>query len=143
MSAAELTALVCCDLGAIVRGRSLPADELHEHLQAGVSWVPANHALTPLGSLAEPNPFGSTGDLRLLPDIEHLLDGLDDRNAEIVMLHAESGYSDAEIAAMIGGSRSKVSMILTRAREKLRKMRRGSGLAGGPDANRRGGTGQL
>ncbi len=70
VSAAELTALVCCDLGAIVRGRSLPADELHEHLQAGVSWVPANHALTPLGSLAEPNPFGSTGDLRLLPDIE-------------------------------------------------------------------------
>ena len=68
MSAVELAALVCCDLGAIVRGRSLPAGELHEHLQAGVSWVPANHALTPLGSLAEPNPFGSTGDLRLLPD---------------------------------------------------------------------------
>jgi glutamine synthetase len=70
MSAAELAALVCCDLGAIVRGRSLPAGELHEHLRTGVSWVPANHALTPLGSLAEPNPFGSTGDLRLLPDIE-------------------------------------------------------------------------
>ena len=30
--------------------------------------MPANHALTPLGHLAEPNPFGSTGDLRLLPD---------------------------------------------------------------------------
>ena len=30
--------------------------------------MPANHSLTPLGSLAEPNPFGSTGDLRLLPD---------------------------------------------------------------------------
>jgi glutamine synthetase len=30
--------------------------------------VPANHALTPLGPVAEPNPFGSTGDLRLLPD---------------------------------------------------------------------------
>jgi glutamine synthetase len=70
VSGAELAALVCCDLGAIVRGRSLLASELHEHLQAGVSWVPANHALTPLGSLAEPNPFGPTGDLRLLPDIE-------------------------------------------------------------------------
>ncbi len=30
--------------------------------------MPANHALTPLGPLAEPSPFGSTGDLRLLPD---------------------------------------------------------------------------
>jgi glutamine synthetase len=64
----ELVSLVCCDLGAIVRGRSLPAAELDAHLAAGVGWVPANHALTPLGPLAEPNPFGSIGDLRLLPD---------------------------------------------------------------------------
>ena len=68
MSAAELVALVCCDLGAIVRGRSVPATELGEHLRTGVGWVPANHALTPLGPVAEANPFGSTGDLRLLPD---------------------------------------------------------------------------
>jgi glutamine synthetase len=64
----ELVALACCDLGGIVRGRSLFAGDLDEHLRAGVSWVPANHALTPLGPLAEPNPFGSTGDLRLVPD---------------------------------------------------------------------------
>jgi glutamine synthetase len=70
VSASELVALVCCDLGAIVRGRSVFADELDEHLRAGVGWVPANHALTPLGPVAEPNPFGSTGDLRLLPDAD-------------------------------------------------------------------------
>jgi glutamine synthetase len=64
--AGRLVALVCCDLGAIVRGRSLPSAAL-EHPQASVGWVPANHALTPIGTLAEPNPFGSTGDLRLLP----------------------------------------------------------------------------
>jgi glutamine synthetase len=64
----DLVALVCCDLGAIVRGRSLFASELDAHLRTGVGWVPANHALTPLGPLAEPNPYGSTGDLRLLPD---------------------------------------------------------------------------
>jgi glutamine synthetase len=68
-SATELVALVCCDLGAIVRGRALPAVDLDDHLAAGVGWVPANHSLTPLGPLAEPNPFGSVGDLRLLPDI--------------------------------------------------------------------------
>jgi glutamine synthetase len=68
VSAAELVALVCCDLGAIVRGRAVNARDLDEHLRAGVGWVPANHALTPLGPVAEPNPFGSTGDLRLLPD---------------------------------------------------------------------------
>lgn len=68
MSRLELVGLVCCDLGAIVRGRAVPAAELDAHLTAGVGWVPANHSLTPLGPLAEPNPFGSIGDLRLLPD---------------------------------------------------------------------------
>lgn len=68
MSSAELVTLACCDLGAIVRGRSVFVSELSDHLLAGVGWVPANHALTPLGPLAEPNPFGSTGDLRLLGD---------------------------------------------------------------------------
>ena len=68
MSPGDLAALVCCDLGAIVRGRSVLAEQLPETLAGGVGWVPANSALTPLGPLAEPNPFGSTGDLRLLPD---------------------------------------------------------------------------
>ena len=68
VSATDLVALVCCDLGAIVRGRSVFAEDLGERRDAGVSWVPANHALTPLGPIAEPNPFGSVGDLRLLPD---------------------------------------------------------------------------
>jgi glutamine synthetase len=70
VSANELVALVCCDLGAIVRGRSLPASELASHAHSGVGWVPANHALTPIGTLAEPNPFGSTGDLCLSPDLD-------------------------------------------------------------------------
>jgi glutamine synthetase len=70
MSAVDLVALVCCDLGAIVRGRSLASAELAAHARLGVGWVPANHALTPLGPLAESSPFGSTGDLRLLPDLD-------------------------------------------------------------------------
>jgi glutamine synthetase len=70
VSTTELVALVCCDLASIVRGRSVFSADLGEHLQTGVGWVPANHALTPLGPVAEPNPFGSTGDLRLLPDAD-------------------------------------------------------------------------
>ena len=68
MSAVELVTLATCDLGAIVRGRAVAAAELGRHLTAGVSWVPANQSLTPLGPLAEHSPFGSVGDLRLLPD---------------------------------------------------------------------------
>ncbi len=68
MSSAELVALVCCDLGGIVRGRSLLRTDLEETLRVGVGWVPANHSLTPHGPLAARTPFDSTGDLRLLPD---------------------------------------------------------------------------
>lgn len=68
MSAAELVTLATCDLAAITRGRSVFAAELDEHLRRGVGWVPANHALTPMGPVADEDPFGSTGDLRLLPD---------------------------------------------------------------------------
>lgn len=84
--APDLVALVCCDLGAIVRGRSVLASELDAHLQAGVSWTPANHSLTPLGPLAGSSPFGSTGDLRLLPDI--------DTRARV---EADSGHSALEL----------------------------------------------
>ena len=88
MSATDLVALVCCDLGAIVRGRSLPASDLEAHLAAGVGWVPANHALTPLGPLAEPSPFGSTGDLRLLPDVH-------------TRVRVESGAGDAALEVVL------------------------------------------
>jgi glutamine synthetase len=87
VNTAELVALVCCDLGSIVRGRSVFSADLGEHLQTGVSWVPANHALTPLGPIAEPNPFGSTGDLRLMPDAEtRVLVGGDDETGALEMV---------------------------------------------------------
>jgi glutamine synthetase len=88
MSATDLVALVCCDLGAIVRGRSVPASDLDAHLAAGVGWVPANHALTPLGPLAEPSPFDSTGDLRLLPDAQ-------------TRVRVESGAGDAALEMVL------------------------------------------
>jgi glutamine synthetase len=98
VSGAELVALVCCDLGAIVRGRSVLASELGEHLRAGIGWVPANHALTPLGPVAEPNPFGSTGDLRLLPDAgTRVRVGPDADAGTRVGVGADAGHSALEL----------------------------------------------
>lgn len=68
-------------------------------------------------------------------EVDHLLNGLDNEVAGIVMLHAESGMSDAEIAAMMGATRSKIASILSRTREKLKKMRRGG--AGPPKESAR------
>ena len=70
MQGEELVAFLHSDISGLNRGRSVPATELDERFAAGVGWVPADQALTPFGPIAEPNPFGSLGDLRLLPDRE-------------------------------------------------------------------------
>lgn len=68
MTGEELVALLYSDLSGLARGRAVPARDLAERLEVGVGWVPADQALTPLGPIAEPNPWGPIGDLRLLPD---------------------------------------------------------------------------
>ena len=66
----ELVGFLHADLSGLLRGRSVPASDLEGRLASGVGWVPADQALTPFGPIAEPNPWGSAGDLRLLPDRE-------------------------------------------------------------------------
>ncbi|HEY8738192.1 MAG TPA: glutamine synthetase family protein [Candidatus Dormibacteraeota bacterium] len=68
MPADELVMFLHTEMSAISRGRAVPTSELDQRLQAGVGWVPANAALTPFGNVADPNPWGSVGDVRLLPD---------------------------------------------------------------------------
>lgn len=63
----NLVGIVTSDVSAIVRGRFIPTDSVHEDGGASVGWLPANIALTPFGGIAE-NPFGSRGDLRILAD---------------------------------------------------------------------------
>ncbi|GLI01775.1 type I glutamate--ammonia ligase [Phytohabitans aurantiacus] len=57
-----------CDLSGRYRGRAVPYSRHQAALDRGVGWVPANAALTCFGPIAEPNAFGSVGDLRLMPD---------------------------------------------------------------------------
>jgi glutamine synthetase len=65
----ELAFVATCDLVALVRGRSLNRGALLDS-GIGVGWVPANLALNAFGEIADPNSFGSLGDLRLIPDLE-------------------------------------------------------------------------
>ncbi|MFM7694762.1 MAG: glutamine synthetase, partial [Actinomycetota bacterium] len=68
MQPEPLTLIATCDLVAMVRGRAVPARGLDAQLAAGVGWVPADLSLHPFGGIVDPNPFGSLGDLRLIPD---------------------------------------------------------------------------
>lgn len=66
----ELATIVTTDTCGITRGRSFAVSELDSYLRKGVGWVPANLALTPFDLIAGDNPWGSKGDLRLMPDAE-------------------------------------------------------------------------
>lgn len=64
----ELVMFLHTDLSGLSRGRGFPARDLDARLRSGVGWVPADQALTAFGPIADPNPWGPMGDLRLLPD---------------------------------------------------------------------------
>jgi glutamine synthetase len=64
----ELVAFLYTDLAGVLRGRSVRAADAERRLPTGLGWVPANQSLTVFGAIAEPNPFGAVGDLRIVPD---------------------------------------------------------------------------
>jgi glutamine synthetase len=55
------------DIAGIVRGKSFPKSELQKRLVRGVGWTPTNVQITCFDSVSE-SPFGSLGDLALIPD---------------------------------------------------------------------------
>jgi len=70
MSAAvePLVGIVTTDLVAVTRGRFVVESRLDRIAETGVGWLQANLSLTPFNSIVDPNPWGSSGDLRLIPD---------------------------------------------------------------------------
>jgi glutamine synthetase len=65
-----LAGIVTTDISAVTRGRFVAASRLEKMRDTGVGWLQANVSLTPFNSIADPNPWGSSGDLRLLPDLD-------------------------------------------------------------------------
>ncbi|MFT3988102.1 glutamine synthetase [Aestuariivirga sp.] len=63
-----LVTFVTTDYAGITRGRSITAASYIPGQAKTLGWVPANMSLTPMDLIADPNPWGSAGDLRLLPD---------------------------------------------------------------------------
>lgn len=56
------------DLAGHTRGRAVPVAKEELVLRTGTGWVPADLAISAFGAIAPDNVFGSTGDLRLMPD---------------------------------------------------------------------------
>ncbi|KNG94620.1 glutamine synthetase family protein [Pseudaestuariivita atlantica] len=58
-----------CDIAGKVRGKAFPADQLERRLKRGVGWVPTNVQINCFDGIGD-SPFGSLGDLLLIPDAE-------------------------------------------------------------------------
>lgn len=65
----RLVGIVTTDLAAITRGRFVASRKLEQVAKTGIGWLQANLSLTAFNSIANPNPWGSRGDLRVLPDL--------------------------------------------------------------------------
>lgn len=67
MTPMPLILAAICDIAGKVRGKAFPADQLEKRLGRGVGWVPTNVLITCFDSIGQ-SPFGSLGDLLLVPD---------------------------------------------------------------------------
>jgi glutamine synthetase len=63
----ELVFIGICDLAAQVRGKSVPACDFADRVRHGVGYTPANICLSVFGAIGS-TPFGTTGDIVLMPD---------------------------------------------------------------------------
>lgn len=63
----ELIMACTSDIAGKVRGKAFPASQLEKRLQRGIGWTPTNVQITCFDNIAE-SPFGSFGDLVLVPD---------------------------------------------------------------------------
>lgn len=60
--------VACCgDLSGKVRGKAFPISQFDKRLKRGVGWTPTNVQITCFDAIAD-SPFGSLGDLVLIPD---------------------------------------------------------------------------
>ena len=63
----ELVVACCTDIAGKVRGKAFPAVQFEKRTRRGIGWTPTNVQITCFDVIAD-SPFGSLGDLVLLPD---------------------------------------------------------------------------
>src|SRR5690606_28005812 len=67
MTREEMIIACCTDLAGKVRGKAFPAIQFDKRCKRGVGWTPTNVQITCFDTIAE-SPFGSLGDLVLIPE---------------------------------------------------------------------------
>jgi len=79
-----------------------------------------NHTDDEVGLLRDPATDRNRGAEAMRERLLEAMDRLDPEQADILLLSVERGYSDAEIADLLGKTRGAVAMALHRAKERLK-----------------------
>ena len=79
-----------------------------------------NHTDDEVGLLRDPATDRNRGAEAMRERLLEAMDRLDSEQADILLLSVERGYSDAEIADLLGKTRGAVAMALHRAKERLK-----------------------
>jgi len=81
-----------------------------------------NHTDDEVGFLKDPATDRNPGAEAMRERLLDAMDKLDPEQADILLLRFERGYSDAEIAGLLGKTRAAVGMALHRAKERLKDL---------------------
>jgi len=118
MKREELILACTSDVAGKVRGKSFPASQLDNRLKRGIGWTPTNVQITCFDNIAE-TPFGSFGDLVLIPDEAAMMRLPEEGAPDEVLMLGDIRYTDG-----------KPWEFCTRSilRDALRRLERVSGL---------------
>jgi RNA polymerase sigma-70 factor (ECF subfamily) len=81
-----------------------------------------NHTDDEVGLLSDPATDRNPGAQAMRERLLEAMDKLDPEQADILLLQVERGYSDTEIADLLGKTRGAVAMALHRAKERLKDL---------------------
>jgi len=81
-----------------------------------------NHTDDEVGLLSDPATDRNPGAQAMRERLLEAMDRLDPEQADILLLRVERGYSDTEIADLLGKTRGAVAMALHRAKERLKEL---------------------
>lgn len=103
------------DLAGKMRGKAFPVTRLEKRLRSGIGWVPTNALITCFDTIA-PSPFGSLGDLSLMPDADTLVE-VDFEDGSPTQRIILSDIETTEGAPWLGCTRSMLKAALARLKQ--------------------------
>lgn len=95
MKREELVLACTSDVAGKLRGKAFPSCQLEKRVKSGIGWTPTNVQITCFDIISN-SPFGSFGDLILIPDPEAMLTIEDDTGPDEKIVLGDIKYTNGD-----------------------------------------------